>query len=329
MPATSTAFAPTRYCYGDAPARDRASIWCEEVARKVFRAECEPLGDEPFHAEVTHRALPGLSIVTVASSGQRLRRTPELVAAGKDQFWLSITRSGAVTAAQCGREVKVGRGEATLISYAEPLTLLRPLPGKSLGLLIPAAALAPLVSNLVDAVARPIPRSSEELRLLIGYLGVLKDDLSLGSPATRQLFVSHIYDLVALTLGGARDASALAAGPGVRAARLHAIKADIVAHLDDGELGIDMLARRHRLNPRYIQRMFEATGTTFSEFLLHQRLVRAHRMLRDPRHRERRIGAIAFACGFGDLSHFNHRFRRLFDATPSSVRAEIRVDDGV
>jgi len=30
---------------------------------------------------------------------------------------------------------------------------------------------------------------------------------------------------------------------------------------------------------------------------------------------------IAFAVGFGDVSHFNRVFRRRFDETPSGVRA--------
>lgn len=34
------------------------------------------------------------------------------------------------------------------------------------------------------------------------------------------------------------------------------------------------------------------------------------------------IGAIAYASGFGDLSHFNHAFRRRYGTTPSDARRE-------
>ena len=81
------------------------------------------------------------------------------------------------------------------------------------------------------------------------------------------------------------------------------------------------LAARHRVTARYIRKLFEAEGVTFSKFLLDERLARAHRMLIDPRHGAETISAIAFACGFGDLSYFNRVFRRRNGATPTGVRA--------
>ena len=56
--------------------------------------------------------------------------------------------------------------------------------------------------------------------------------------------------------------------------------------------------------------------------VLTERLAHAHRLLIDPRHARQSIGGIAYSCGFGDLSHFNHAFRRRYGATPSEVRRE-------
>lgn len=62
--------------------------------------------------------------------------------------------------------------------------------------------------------------------------------------------------------------------------------------------------------------------------MLGQRLARAHRALRDPRSADLKISTIAFAAGFGDLSYFNHAFRRHYGATPSDVRAAAGRQDG-
>ncbi len=68
-------------------------------------------------------------------------------------------------------------------------------------------------------------------------------------------------------------------------------------------------------------------AASFSEFVLAQRLVRAHQMLTDPRCAGRPISAIAFDAGFTDLSHFNRTFRRRFGSTPSDVRARAQRTD--
>jgi AraC-like DNA-binding protein len=70
--------------------------------------------------------------------------------------------------------------------------------------------------------------------------------------------------------------------------------------------------------------LFESEGSSFTDFVLDQRLYRAHRMIADPRQADRMISAIAFASGFGDLSYFNRTFRRRFGMTPSELRSRSR-----
>jgi AraC-like DNA-binding protein len=68
--------------------------------------------------------------------------------------------------------------------------------------------------------------------------------------------------------------------------------------------------------------MFEGEGTTFTQFLLSQRLASAHRILTDRRFAERSITSVAFDVGFGDLSYFDRVFRRRYGLTPSEARTE-------
>ena len=75
------------------------------------------------------------------------------------------------------------------------------------------------------------------------------------------------------------------------------------------------------MSVRYLHRLLEDSGRTFSEHLLERRLDRAHRLLRDPRLAYRKISEIALEAGFADLSHFNRSFRRRFGETPSQARA--------
>ena len=172
---------------------------------------------------------------------------------------------------------------------------------------------------------RPVPKESATLRLLKSYIEVVKEGRSPTTPELGQLVATHIYDLAALTLGARRDAAEVATGRGVRAARLRAIKADILKDPSSPELTLTGIAARHRVTPRYVQLLFNGEGTTFSQYLLDQRLARAHRMLGDAR-ADLKISTIAFDAGFGDLSHFNRSFRRRYGDSPSDVRdAALRV----
>jgi AraC-like DNA-binding protein len=129
-----------------------------------------------------------------------------------------------------------------------------------------------------------------------------------------------------LAMGATRDGEEMARGRGLRAARLAAIKLDIGRSLGRNDLSIGALALRHGVTTRYIQKLFESEGATFTEYVIERRLLDAKRMLADPRFADQNIGDIALKAGFGDLPHFTRSFRRRFGMTPSDAREQARRD---
>jgi AraC-like DNA-binding protein len=187
--------------------------------------------------------------------------------------------------------------------------------------------IAPLVPDLADAVFKSFDRNSQAMRLLLAYLQALDAEEEVASPDMRHVVITHVCDLFALALGASRDASAVAGARGARAARLAAIKSDILENLARPDLSATEVAARHGVTRRYVDMLFELEGMTFSEFVVGQRLAQAHRMLTDPRFAHRTVNAIALDVGFGDLSYFNRTFRRRYGATPSDVRNGANSDD--
>jgi AraC-like DNA-binding protein len=316
-----------RFSTDDVPERDRLAVVREVVGRSLARVDFEPDREVPFHYRCAARVLPGLAVVSQSCSRMICRRTGEYLTDGNDDVVLCMTTCTGTHLRQLGREFVERDSHACLVSTADALVVTAVSVPHSLHIALPRRALAPMVSDLEDAFLQPIPMNGEAMQLLTSYVRLLDGTLTLTTSEVRRSFVGHVCDLAALAIGASRDGAETAKNRGVRAARLHAIKADILASSSQHELTLAALAVRHGVTPRYVQMLFETEGMTFSRFLLDQRLGRAHRMLSNPRLAERTISAIAYDAGFGDLSHFNRAFRRRYGETPSDVRAGSRHRD--
>ena len=124
----------------------------------------------------------------------------------------------------------------------------------------------------------------------------------------------------AMALGAKRDEAELARKGGVRAARRRAIKADIAANLGAPELSLEWIARRQGVSGAYVRALFSDEGTSFTDYVLAERLHHVHALLASPYLTHQNIASLALMAGFGDISWFNHSFPRRFGVTPSDVR---------
>lgn len=204
-------------------------------------------------------------------------------------------------------------GDGMLLVYRQP-SQLSFQEATYLSVHVPLHALAMLV-DVEASAGRRIPGDTSALVLLRRYVSSLPERLA--DPALCGLVATHVYDLMALAIGATGEGGEIARSRGVRAARLEAIKADLIR---DASLSIDEIARRQGVTPRYVQILFEDQGITFSDFVTERRLEIARHMLRSPRYAAWSIAGIAFEAGFRDLSHFNRRFRRQLGVTPSEFR---------
>jgi AraC-like DNA-binding protein len=318
MSAALAGFAPLRFSTRELPERERIPTWREEFGRNLLRVDIEPLSDLPFHAEATLRVLPGLRTVAGTGSATRFERTAAMAAGGDGFITLIINAGESCTASQRGREVALGAGGAVALLHEEAATVTFAA-GSYLGVCVPRAALAARMRGVDDATMKLIPHATEPLRLLAGYLSLTQDDLLVTIPRLRRVVVTHIHDLVALALGpqGAAGVDGVSA---IRAARLKATLDQIAACFQEPDLCVAAVAHRQGISPRYLQRLLETAGTSFTTRVNELRLQRAFALLSGADHR--RICDIALEVGFSDLSHFNRMFRARFGETPTGIRAQ-------
>jgi AraC-like DNA-binding protein len=279
----------------------------------------EPLPDLVARVEITKYALPGVKILAGTLSGL-LQIGSANDPGGQDHLFLGINLTGRSAVRQPGREFELDNGEAALFSCIdEGFSAYRPTPVSFLGLRVAHKVVAPLGVRLDDGRMRSISPETACLRLLTTYLRFICSwEATDGSelPAT---MAAHVADLVALIAHA--DLGAPAEICGVRAARLQVMKSDIMRNLGDCGLSVAAVAVRQGVSPRYIHKLFESEGATFSEYVLDRRLCAAHRLLTNRRLADRSIASVAFDSGFADLSYFNRTFRRRYNATPTEVRS--------
>lgn len=293
-------------------------MWRDHCCRLVMKLDIEPINGGQLEYTLLARDLPGVRVMSMSMSPIRITRTREYAVDGNGDLIFIINQTGKATASSRGRDIALNDGDALLMSASDVKTFDRHSYGGSLSFRIPRPILSAMVTYVDDVVMQVIPGSTDALKLLAGYAAPLFNDLALATPEFRRTAVNHLHDLVALALGAARGS--VAGGRAIPAARLRLAKAYIVENSSRRDLSVGGVAAHLGLTPRNLQRLFESEGTTFSEFLLLQRLSRAHRMLTEPRLAQNPVGSIAYDAGFGDLSYFNRSFKRRFGMTPRDVR---------
>ncbi len=317
---TATVALARRFSTTNLPERERLSRWREEFGRSIALVDVEPLSTEAICAEATMGEFPGFRTLLFNGSAMRFSRTQALAAQGDDFLGLIIARDADTALSHRGRDVPVAYGDACPVLADEPITIAA---RGHFNLLFPRAPLVARVRGFMDVAATRIPRDSDALRLLVGYLGALPEKMALDSPKLQRTVVEHIYDLVALAISPDRpaDENSLTA---TAAARLQLALGYIDKNFAYPGLSVAAVARDQNISPRYLQRLIETTGSTFSQQLNERRLQRACALLMDARHRQERISDLALRCGFSDISHFNRSFHRRFGDTPRHFRAHKR-----
>jgi AraC-like DNA-binding protein len=308
----------------DIPENKRMATWREVYGRGIFNVDIEPIGDAPFRADVTFNLLPNVSIAAGSRSSAHYRVPRELVGRGRDGIAISILRSGVASATQFGKELIDGVGSASVLSSDAPSTSTLHSDGSFVTLALSRPTLAALVPNYSSAFGRPISSNNPALRLLTRYLDIVQAGDETTDREIAHSVSTHIFDLAALALGARGDSADIAKQRGAKAARFAAIRSDILGRLGHNDLSADGIAARHGISSRYVRKLFEEDVSSFSTFVLAERLLGVQRMLVDRRYAHLNIAQIAHESGFGDVSYFNRAFRRHFGATPSDVREAAR-----
>jgi AraC-like DNA-binding protein len=308
------------FSYAGVARGQQYEAWREEFCRRFCQLDAESGAAERIECTVEVTRVGALSFGAAHGTAASFLRTRPLLSDGCDDLVLVTAMAGDVLTVQRGRTVELKPTQVGLMALDDVAECGLSEGGRFTALRIPRAELIGLCREAEDKLSKPLALSPHLRAIVTGYFALCAEKAASLDAISQHMMARHMTELVGLLLRTDADAPPLLAPDGYGAARLQLIQAEVLRRLGDSNLTILSAARQARLTPKQVQRLFGATGVTFSEFVLEQRLLLAHRLLCTADARGQKISAIALNAGFGDLSYFNRSFRRQFGMTPSEWR---------
>jgi AraC family L-rhamnose operon regulatory protein RhaS len=135
------------------------------------------------------------------------------------------------------------------------------------------------------------------------------------------LLVARLTDLAVLSVRWSRGSEFRIDRTDESAARVASYAARLNTEFYTA-VSLDDAARSVGLGRRRFTELFrEVTGESWRRYVHRLRMDYAAKLLVST---ERSVTAIAFECGFEELSHFHHSFKSVYGRTPLAYRAQIR-----
>jgi AraC-like DNA-binding protein len=304
---------------GAAAGRDY-DYWREGVCRNFCRVDAEPSAGSQIFCKIEITQVGSLALATTSGRSGRFVRSRDLLSDSCDDFVLFAATSGDVLVVRERRAVELQQSQMWLTDLTVEGAVAFNDGNEFATIRIPRRELLAICPDAESRLAEPLVASPGIRDVIARYYALAADVATSLDPIGQQMTARHMVDLVALLLRTGRDETQVATQRGYSEARLRLIQTEVLDRLHDCSLTIGSIARSIGLSPKQVQRLFERSGMTFTEFVLEQRLLAARRLLSSPNGRHGKIGTVAYSVGFGDLSYFNRTFRGRFGVTPSEWR---------
>ena len=304
-----------RWTTDDVANRDRFAYWREAVCQTFLNVSMEHQ-PERFAAEIHGRRFGPLRFASFSATAHDVvRERSDIARATDDHFLISLQRTGQSHIAQGDHAITLDPGEIAILDGHRPFRVAFPRPVSRILALIPRAVLESRAPWLRRQSLHKVVLTAPFLDLARVHLQKLTETETL-SDSEATLLTDNLCNLLALAT--ARDA----AGAMGASNQISAILAYCRRNLSEPGLSPAAVAGAFGISLRTLHLRFRATGQTFGEWLLANRLELARKVLSGPQQTSGTIADIAFGCGFRDLSHFNRAFRARFGLTPGECRSQ-------
>jgi acetamidase/formamidase/AraC-like DNA-binding protein len=305
------------------PERERLSAWCTALETVGVRTRTAAFA-RPLHGTIESlTSIGGFELTVIASLGQ----TIEFAAVPAEDVTVALLLAGAAT-------FRAADGVCEPLSDND-LICVPPHAQASIAfqsdfrLFVVRAPRSAMGRRLFAASSMHAGRIGGDAGLghvLAAFLGSIGASLdTLEAEELRPLELA-LAELIVASLATHRCETDVARLTPAQAALFARVCRSIDARLGDSSLSLASIAQQERVSSRYLQKLFEAAGQSFSAYLKSRRLERCRAELLDPLCAKMSISDICFRWGFNDPAHFSRTFRERYRTSPRAFRHEASLE---
>jgi AraC-like DNA-binding protein len=283
----------------------------------------EKKADQAFEGRIESRVFENGAAAHVTMTPITATRSGAHVAdSSVDGIYGNYVLQGECIVEQGGRTTVARRGDLVLYHTSEPVTMIEKGDRhyEDVAFLFPKKCFA-LNERGAARLRNLVLTQSQMISPLSSSLAYLAQNMATESPAT----LSAVFDACVALLpaaGGCIETDAQDPGSRPTNHMLREIQQFVHQNISDAELCPQKAAEYCGISSRYVHKLFAASNTTFSSYILAKRLEHIRNDLLAPVCRSQPISTLAFRWGFNDLSSFNRAFKSRFGCSPSRFRAQ-------
>jgi acetamidase/formamidase/AraC-like DNA-binding protein len=300
------------------PERERPHAWRAALATMGLRASAIP-AVRALHGTIeSQTSLGGFELSVLASVAQAI----EFDSDAAKSVMIALILDGEATFTADGKRESLAKNDLICVPARERASLAFTSHFRVFVVRAPHAAIGGRLFAASSMRAGRIGGDAGIGHVFVSFLASIGQSLDTLSADELRPIELALAELIVASLAAHQRGTDAARLTPAQAAIFSRVCRSIDARLGDSQITLPLIAKEERVSPRYLQKLFEAAGQSFSGYLRSRRLERCRAELVDPHYAKMSISGICFRWGFNDPAHFSRAFREQYQTSPRAFRHE-------
>lgn len=306
------------------PAREQFGRWCEFVNEAHLHWSIERSSFDFFPAFIREGRFGDFRTANLTASPQaRVKGTRSAAEIAQDDealYNFLYIAAGSECLTIDGEDIELLPGNLVLWDTTRPMDFVTGTGLHQVTLAVAHSRLHRIFPRASEFVGKPMSCASGLNKLFIDHLLALENQFG---DLTKEQAWRVLDTTLNLAVTVLENGTEIVKRNG-NCDLLEKIRKYIDENLDDYELCVASIAKKHNISPRHTHRIFGEEGISVSNYITSRRLDRCKIELASPACSENSVTDIAFRWGFNDSSTFSKVFKREFGISPREFRRRNR-----